>query len=207
MFVPAPGALGRSGERAYGVYSLLWHEKSGWWWKRLGKDGDFSADDFATIILAYELDSWADNPRARAGWTEALARSAVEWSRYAPGGQETRLNRPEGILNWIFAQSGYSRRSLRAFRKIPSVEVLRNAAKALFIISHPQTAGFSEYLTGCQALDRPCFVGSNSPGMRLPQAAVYVAGGCESWLHDGPCDVESNYAYIITRRQSLDLQR
>lgn len=201
--------LSYHGQLAYSTYLRLHSDKSGWWWSEprfVADDGNFDVSDFTALVLYMELDSWHTYPEFHSAWTEALGRSSVEWGRYSRSEIATGLDSDEGKLNWIFAQSGLSRLYPESFyRKEDSLPLLSAAIASLDSISSPEL----QWAEGCESLDRPCSVGANAPSLHLPLIHSFVSGGCQAYLLDGICGnpETSNFAFILTRRQSIELEK
>jgi hypothetical protein len=106
------------------VYKALWNspkDKSWWTDPALGGDGDFSVKDFVTLVLARELSGAYGNPYFIEPWTEALVRSNKGWQaaqqmKFPQANLDPATN--EGLLNWVFAQSGSGRTGPDAFKLI-----------------------------------------------------------------------------------------
>lgn len=193
--------LSGNGELAYRTYLSLW-ETDGVWWRT----GQFTARDFAALVLAIELFPLQRTSDYYPAWTEALSRSHIEWQRYSPD-IATDPETAEGLLNWIFAQSGTGRLTPKAFQTtfLENEFLWQQAYRSLELIIHPQP----EWLAGCEQIHRPCFVGSNSPTLQLDYIDQFYQNSCEAFVFYGDCGEpdESNFSFILTRAQSLDYGR
>ena len=202
--------LNYNGRLAYQTYLSLYEYKDGWWWNErvLTGDGDFGVEDFVTLVLYQELFSNHESDIYYDAWTEALSRSSIEWKRYSREGLQTDLGTDEGLLNWIFAQSGTGRRTYKSFiRDYYSTYALVMAQTALRMIISPMSYGHYDWINGCEELDRPCYVGSNAPGIQLSYINRFYERGCPSFLLYGGCNDPSvsNFTFILTRRQAIEL--
>ena len=190
---------------AYTTYIKLWNAKDGYWWTNpgLGGDGEFSVKDFIALVLLRELSSQYNDSVYLDAWTELLVRSNRGWQQATSSQYEVRPTHNEGLLNWIFAQSGaYTRTDVEDFDGSyydAAVPVAKGVVEAII---NPTTAGHPEWESGWAA-DRPYAVGSYFVGQpydkQLAYIYSYISAGCpDAVMLRGPCGSAENFTYILT---------
>lgn len=193
--------LSEKGELAYRAYLMLWDIEGTW-----HRSGEFKVRDFTALVLAIELFPLHNTDDYYPAFTEALSRSYIEWRRYSPD-IATDPETPEGLLNWVFAQTGTSRSTPEDFRRtfLDNEFLWQQAYRSLELIVRPDPA----WLAGCQQIHRPCFVGSNTPNIQLNYIDQFYLNGCEAFIFYGTCGEpdESIFSFILTRAQSLEYGR